>query len=88
MQIAEFRRYGIDLVKEPRVHVDRVSNTYSPRIVRNVLHLIHKVVAAPNPVLVKSRLPDWATEGLPEFVRKPSLDALGATLEGLIVRRG
>jgi hypothetical protein len=55
---------------------------------RNIGELIAKIVAVPNPMLVKSRLPYLAPKLLPQFMRVPTLDALGAALDGLAWRWG
>ena len=59
-----------------------------PRIRRNISKLFLKILAIANPMLVESSLPDFSGKLLPNLMRKAALDALGATLDGLVRRRG
>ncbi|MGA2351787.1 MAG: hypothetical protein ABSF70_15235 [Terracidiphilus sp.] len=51
---------------------------------RDIVELVAKVLAIANPMLEISCLPDLALKLIPDFVREPAFDALGAALNCLI----
>jgi hypothetical protein len=57
------------------------------RIRRNVAELPPEILAIANPMLMESHLPHFTTKLRPQFMGEPALDALGATLDGLVWSR-
>ena len=83
----EFPRRRIDPVEE--AGMDQYVPQPSPlRVRHDIGKLIPKIQKIPNPMFVKPGLPYLAPKLLPQFMRKPALDALRATLDGLAKSRG
>ena len=80
--------HQVKLVQKARMN-KRIINEPPPyRIGRDVFELSLEILSVPNPMLVESGLPDFSGKLRSHFMRKSTLDALRATLDGLIRGRG
>jgi hypothetical protein len=82
------RGHGIELVQEPRVDKRIINETPPFRIGRDVFELSSVVLFVANPMLVEAGLPDFPGKLSAHLMGKAALDALGATLDGLVLGRG
>ena len=78
------RGHGIEPVQKARVNIGIINQPPPFRIGRDVIELSPKVFSVANPVLVEAGLPDFTGKLRSNFMRKAALDALGATLNGLV----
>lgn len=79
--------HRVELIQVASMHEGMARQSPLLRIRRNVVKLILKILSVANAVFVESCLPDFPAKLSAQAVRKATLDALGATLNGLIRRR-
>jgi hypothetical protein len=77
--------HEVEPVKKPRVHKWIIDQAPLARIRRDIRKLPPKIFSVSNSVLMKSGLPDFPTILCTCLMRKPTLDALRTTLNGLVL---
>jgi prolyl-tRNA editing enzyme YbaK/EbsC (Cys-tRNA(Pro) deacylase) len=66
------------------MHKLPIGETPAFGIGRNVCKLISEILTVADAVFVESGLPDFSSILSPHLMRKPALDTLGATFNGLV----
>jgi hypothetical protein len=69
------------------MHEGPINQLPLPRIRRYISKLSPKILPIANPMLMNARLPHFSGKLFSDFMRKPALDALRATLNRLILSR-
>jgi hypothetical protein len=77
-------RQRVNPIQKLRMHESPIDETALSRIRSNIPKLPPKILTVANPMLVEAGLPDFPGKLLPHFMRKAALDALSATLNGLV----
>jgi len=78
------RGHGIEPVRKTRVDKRIICEPPSYRIGRDVFELSAKILTVANSVLVEAGLPNFSGKLRAHLMGKSALDALGATLNGLV----
>ena len=81
-------RHGVKPVQKASVNERIIGESPPCRIGRDVVELFPIILSVANPVLVETGLPDFSGKLSADLMRKSALDALCATLDGLVRGRG